>query len=273
MKNLFGRKSGFTLVELLVVIAIIGILVGMLLPAIQRVRESARRTECSNNCRQLGLAVLNYETGHQAFPPGWVAGNAGNALSEPGWGWMSKILRFVEAGNVQNQIDFKVAIDDPMHTDIIQQVVPVFLCNSDSSPRVVNLGKHVEHGAHRVISRKQHAHQELLVGRSNFSGCFGSTEIEDSPFAGNGVFYANSKTSISDIRDGASNTIMIGERTNEIGAVSWVGVVGEVDEPMARIVATADHAPNDRDGHFEDFRSSHPTGINVTFRRRLNALY
>ena len=144
------------------------------------------------------------------------------------------------------------------------QVIPVFLCNSDPSPRIVDLGAHVERGTHRVVSRWQHAHDELRVGRSNYSGCFGSTEIEDSPLKGNGVFFANSEIRLSDIRDGASNTIMIGERTNEIGAVSWVGMVPEVDEPFARVVATADHAPNGPDGHFEDFRSSHPSGINVT---------
>ncbi|MFT5302262.1 MAG: type II secretory pathway pseudopilin PulG, partial [Mariniblastus sp.] len=253
------------LVELLVVIAIIGILVGMLLPAVQMVREAARRTQCSNNSRQLGLAIANYESTHQQFPSGWSTNNSKNALAEPGWGWSAQILPFVEANNLYNQIDFRVGIDDPSHRELINQVVPVFLCPTEIADDVVDLGDHVDHGGtHFVKFRKQHEHENLFVGRSNHSGVFGSSEIEDSPLKGNGVFFANSETTLSDIRDGSSNTLMIGERSHEFGAVSWVGMVPEVDEPFARIVAVADHAPNNIDGHFEDFRSYHPGGINVT---------
>jgi len=105
--------SGFTLVELLVVIAIIGILIGMLLPAVQQVREAARRIDCSNKSRQLGLAVMNYESANGVFPPGWIVNDSintsGSELS--GWGWSSIILPFIEAGNLSEQIDFNGAVD------------------------------------------------------------------------------------------------------------------------------------------------------------------
>lgn len=257
-------RNAFTLVELLVVIAIIGILIGLLLPAVQQVREAARRTDCSNKIRQMGLAIMNYESGHKHFPPGWTAGDPLDAASVPGWGWSAHILPFLEAGNVFDQIDFDVAIDDPFHTDTIKNNLAVFQCPSDAAPKLLNLDVHVEHGSHFVShDPPQHDHGELFVGRSNYSGVFGSTEIEDNPFKGNGAFFANSKIELRDFLDGQSNTIIVGERRNDLGPISWVGVVEEVDEPFARIVAVTDHAPNHHDGHFEDFRSYHPQGINV----------
>jgi prepilin-type N-terminal cleavage/methylation domain-containing protein len=97
-------RNAFTLVELLVVIAIIGILIGMLLPAVQQVREAARRTDCGNKIRQLGLAIMNYESAHKALPPGWTANDPLDAASAPGWGWSAQILPFVEAGNVYSSV-------------------------------------------------------------------------------------------------------------------------------------------------------------------------
>ncbi|MFK7768745.1 MAG: DUF1559 domain-containing protein [Mariniblastus sp.] len=270
------KTHGFTLVELLVVIAIIGILIGMLLPAVQQVREAARRSTCSNNSRQLGLAVMNYESAHEEFPPGWTTNDPMDPLAEPGWGWSVYVLPFVEGGNIYDRIDLDVAIDDHDHEDIIQTTIPVFLCPSDPNRPLVNLGEHVEHGDHDDDDHDRVAfyhptddddhddHEELWVSRSNYSGVFGSTEIDDSPLKGNGVFFANSAVRIGDVKDGTSNTIMIGERRTDLGAISWVGMVPEVDEPFARIVAVTDHSPNDDHAHFEDFRSHHPTGINVT---------
>ncbi|MDB2525638.1 DUF1559 domain-containing protein [Mariniblastus sp.] len=272
--NYKNKKSGFTLVELLVVIAIIGILIGMLLPAVQQVREAARRISCANNSRQQGLAIMNYESAFQTLPPGWKTGNPLIADDEPGWGWSAYILPFMEQNNLYNQIDFNVAIDDGAHIHTIETVVPAYQCPSEIDLPVVNLDEHVEHDHddhddHDLhdqppSSDDDHDHEELMVGRSNYSGVFGSSEIEDSPLKGNGLFYGNSVIKMGDITDGTSNTLMVGERINLLGKISWVGMVPEVDEPFARIVGAADHAPNDPGGHFEDFRSYHPQGINVT---------
>lgn len=249
MNSLNRKTLGFTLVELLVVIAIIGILIAMLLPAVQQVREAARRTTCSNNMRQSGLALMNYESSHRRLPAGWQTSNPSIPIGDPGWGWSATILPFMEGQNIHDQIDFATPISDPLHTNIIQTSIPVFQCPSDPAPEIVDLGAPDQ--------------AEFLVGRSNYSGVFGSNEIEDGPERGNGAFFANSKLTFSDLTDGLSNTMIVGERRNDFGAVSWVGVVPEISDSALRIVGIADHNPNHPDGHFEDFRSYHPAGVNV----------
>ena len=102
-KRSFPRDStGFTLVELLVVIAIIGILVGLLLPAVQAAREAARRVQCMNNVRQIGLALTNYESAHRRFPSGWVDWKQ---TTKPGWGVSQSLLPFMEQTNISSRLD------------------------------------------------------------------------------------------------------------------------------------------------------------------------
>lgn len=264
-------RSGFTLVELLVVIAIIGILIGLLLPAVQMVREAARRTSCANNVRQIGLALLNYEGTHEHYPPGWKSYKA-SGLSAPGWGWSAAILPEMEGQNLHDLIDFDVAIDDHDYEEVVRHAPQVFLCPSEVAETVVNLDSHIDHDHddHDDDDHDEyhdppiHEHDDdLWVGRSNYSGVFGDIEIEGNELQGTGAFYANSKTRLAEFRDGLSNTIIVGERRNDLGTISWVGFVPRVDEPAARIVGAADHVPNHGQGHFEDFRSYHSGGINV----------
>jgi len=103
-----------------------------------------------------------------------------------------------------------------------------------------------------------------MVARSNYSGVFGTLEFSEDPRRGNGIFFANSEVGFGELRDGSSNTLMIGERRNDFGTVTWAGVFPGVSEPFARIVGAADMSPNSNDETFENFRSYHPGGINVT---------
>ena len=131
-------RNGFTLVELLVVI---GILVGMLLPAVQQVREAARRASCANNMRQLGLALHNFESANQHFPPGFSStpttnGNVPSGVfinpetwnAAPGWGWAAFLLPFMEGNNIHDQIDFETPIWAPEHQMVIQNQLPGLFC-------------------------------------------------------------------------------------------------------------------------------------------------
>jgi len=259
------NRSGFTLVELLVVIAVIGILVSLLLPAVQMIREAARRTECSNHIRQIGLATMNYESAHKRLPTGWHVNNPSNPAGGTGWGWAYHILPQVEMQGLYDQIDWRLSVDDHAHEEVLKLMVPVFQCASDVADNLVNLNEPVSGLSRRMFHDPPQGHDEHWIARSNYSGVFGSNEINDSPMNGNGLFYGNSHLHYRDIVDGTSNTIMIGERRNDFGHLAWAGVFSDVDEPFARVVGGADHVPNHPDGHFEDFRSSHPQGANFTF--------
>ena len=131
-RNPTSRRNAFTLVELLVVIAIIGILIGMLLPAVQMVRAAARRSACQNNCKQIGLAILNYESGNMKFPPGqfWTAPEGDSNRLD--YAWSSLILPYIEANNVYDGIDFKQPYTAASNVAAAASTVPGYLCPSTS---------------------------------------------------------------------------------------------------------------------------------------------
>ena len=268
-------RKGFTLVELLVVIAIIGILIGMLLPAVQQVREAARRIQCANNSRQLSLASMNFESAHMHFPAGWTAINENVSTGEallPGWAWSAQLLPFIEQQNLSDATNFNASLTDISNEETLTQVVNTFICPSDPDDTILDFADDIPSpvgggsGTRGLQSGTQNQSQtsnQLNLARSNYSGVFGSIEIEDDPFQGNGVFFGNSSIGFRDIRDGSSNTIIIGERRNDRGGVTWLGVVPGISEPFARVVGATDHSPNDPGDGFEDFRSYHSGGINV----------
>lgn len=265
------RRSslGFTLVELLVVIAIIGILIGMLLPAVQQVRESARRISCANNLRQIGLAMLNHESANQSFPPGYTStvtsdGTVPDGVvidpvtwdAGPGWGWAARLLPFIEANNIANEIDFETPIWDASHRDLIRSRIPIFLCPSasgDETPIVVVDQSQVPYSPD--------GNTDLLLGRSHYVASHGqesawgseagsdlSGEVFTNIYTGttksvdiygdvsrvaDGPFYRNSKTRIASVTDGTSNTIFLGEHSSKLSDKTWVGVVpGAIVHPQ-----------------------------------------
>ena len=171
--NIF-KRGAFTLVELLVVIAIIGILVGLLLPAVQSAREAARRIQCTNNVRQLGLATHNYESVYGRLPSAWVS----NGLSgEPGWGWSAALLPFMEGNNIANTIDWRIAIEDTIHKDVRETVVASFNCPSDPFGSVFEIGK--ESAAYPKTV--DDGDKLFSLSKSNYIAMFGTFELEDSP--------------------------------------------------------------------------------------------
>lgn len=200
-----GRAFGFTLVELLVVIAIIGILVGLLLPAVQSVRAAARRIACTNNLRQITLAAINYQTAFTRFPAGHEH-NGGINVDDPnsnGWGWRTKVLRYMELENLFNKLDVDVKISAPANSPTIQEIVPSFLCPAD--PELNN--------ELNVIS------STISMSMSNYVGNGGSFEwsfVASDSERSDGVLgrTENSKhrgVASFDITDGLSNTFFCGE--------------------------------------------------------------
>lgn len=183
-----GRKA-FTLVELLVVIAIIGILVAMLLPAVQQVREAARRTQCANRLRQLALAVLHYESSHSHFPTSFDL--PPGEIKRGSWSIHAKLLPLMEQSVVESNIDFESDWHDQLETGVHTLGVPMLSCPSD-----INVGNRVRDGQRYVHS-------------TSYGFNMGTWFIFDpvSRETGNGAFSVASPTTHSSIRDGLSNTI------------------------------------------------------------------
>lgn len=190
------RRSGFTLVELLVVIAIIGMLVSLLLPAIQAAREAARRTQCSNNLRQVALGVLNYEGTYRCLPASTVLNlNTTSTANNLAWGVHGRILQFLEQGDLYNQVDVNQAWDFQAAIDGLQ--VPVYACPSDPQARKLR-----DPGGGKV---------KLYPTTYGFN--FGTWFLFDPATGrgGDGAFYPNSHVPLASFLDGTSQTVLAAE--------------------------------------------------------------
>jgi len=186
-----GRRDAFTLVELLVVIAIIGILVALLLPAVQAAREAARRMQCSNNLSQLILAVQNYEMAYLSYPPGTIAeqGPIKNVPQGYHHNWVSQLLPYIEEQVTYRHIDFKVSVYDPANEPAREVRIQVLDCPSSADT----------------------GHEFPL---SDYAGCHHHVEA---PIDTNntGVLFLNSSISSKDVTDGTAHTLFIGEKVSD----------------------------------------------------------
>jgi len=215
-------KSGFTLVELLVVIAIIGILIGMLLPAVQQVRAAARRTACQNNLRQIGLAVLNYESANSKFPPGQTWTALEDDPDRLDYSWMALVLPHMEANNIFQGINFELPYLNPVNLISAGEVVPGYLCPSTA----------LEDGARtdNVILDYNDV-EGVDLGCTDYMGIAGPKQSNVNPVTGedyerqHGVIIGTKGLTNEDrilvppsvtfakITDGSSNTMMVTECT------------------------------------------------------------
>ncbi len=274
-------RHAFTLIELLVVIAIIAILIGLLLPAVQKVREAAARTQCKNNLKQIGIAFHAYHTEQGRFPPGFTSQGAsrdGPGLG-PGWGWGAYLLPYLEQGNLYNQINFSKDISDPANAQARVRSLAIFLCPSDSPASPITT---VKDGSGNPICD---------VAFGNYVGMAGVYEVSGYPDTGNGspgVLLRNSRVRVTDIIDGSSNTVFVGERAwvwqgkVRSPVTTWVGAVTnavipqtlnpslgyEVEGVMVLTnsgTVAEGRVPNNFLDHVEDANSNHTNGVNFLF--------
>jgi len=272
MRQTHSRRA-FTLIELLVVIAIIAVLIALLLPAVQQAREAARRTQCRNNLRQIGLAMHNYHDSFNTFPSGWIGVENGMPSAHEGLngaGWGAMILPHLEQSNVYNLFNSNLAIEDPGNDAFRKPTLAVFRCPSDPQPEMFSIEEEGNPGT--VICDLPIANYVGSFGTVSIDGCENAPGIApvqgNGQCVGNGVLFHNSMIRIAFIPDGTSNTICAGERkTNDsLGWHStWVGRVAEAEEAFQRVLGTVDHAPNDPAAHFDDYSSQHTGGAQFLF--------
>lgn len=279
------RRSAFTLIEMLVVVAIIATLAALLLPAVQKARAAAARASCANNMRQIALGCHNYHDSFKHFPAG---------VTSNGWGWGAQLLPFVDQNPIAQNIDLTqplaagnpVPLGNPVggnnSVPATAMPIPVFICPSDSSAPITS-GFTVG---------------GMTLAPSSYAACNGNDASEvsnaTSSTTANGIFYVNSATTIESIKDGSSQTVLVGERAWGQCTGTWVGVPGLGGAPayaagpytLGGPENTLPGAPQSGDGKLlvmahchlinstfdtndggalDDFSSNHPGGANIAF--------
>jgi prepilin-type N-terminal cleavage/methylation domain-containing protein/prepilin-type processing-associated H-X9-DG protein len=245
------KRRGFTLIELLVVIAIIAILIGLLLPAVQKVREAANRVKCTNNLKQIGLGLHNYHDTNGEFPPAYVDANTDpNSTPDndigPGWGWGAYLLPYLEQDNLYRQINLNQNVGMGVNAQVSQTPLNMFKCPSDPYQQLVQV---YDSNFNKPIAVVAHGN---YVGCNGWEECFSGAGGNPQPGGGDdglsgiygsggrGLFYRNSHTRMADVTDGLTNTIFVGERSGDHAPATWAGAI-----PGGRCPAwTAGQPPN-----------------------------
>lgn len=260
-----GKRSrnsaarGMTLVELLVVIAIIGVLTSLLLPAVQAARASARRSQCQNHLKQIGLGLHHFHDSYQRLPAGFESfvtrDGTGPEWAEidpitwdaaPGWGWGAAILPYIEQGPLADSINFEHAVWSSDNAAAVEMSIPIYLCPSSQGSRdpfavldnseqpLMRYGRSISLGRSHYVANHG---QESCWGECGsaatgviFSNIYtGQTRVVevngDASQIADGPFYRNSRTRLTDVTDGLSTTIFVGEHSSSLSDKTWAGVV------------------------------------------------
>jgi prepilin-type processing-associated H-X9-DG protein len=248
------RREGLTILELLVVVTILGLLIGLLLPAVQRARESARRVQCASHLHQIGTACLLCQDATGRLPPGWIE----TPRDPSGWGWAARILPHLEQAATAEEIRFNVPIGAACHEAVRRQVIALYRCPSDHLPDWFMLEEGKEASPLRTPLYE--------LASASYVGMFGVQDPDESPpESGNGTFIGNRAFRTEDLRNGSSNTLLVGERTGWLLPSTWVGMDLRNEEGPGRIVGCANLPPNHAEADECEFSSRHIGGAQFVF--------
>jgi prepilin-type processing-associated H-X9-DG protein len=235
-------------------------------------REAANRLGCANHLKQMGLACHAHHDATGSFPHGYRAGCHPNPFaSSPGWGWAAYLLPYLEQQNLYHRIDVHLSIENPVNS-ARETPVSMYLCPSD--PGVPNVFTITDAVGNAITD----------AAPISYGACFGSGDLDEVPGPKEGVFYRDSRIRLTDITDGTSSTILIGDRAWSHAMAPWAGAINKAVlrggplnpwrssplavYPSANFPLVQAHSINnvtDPDGALDDFYSQHPGGVNMLF--------
>lgn len=253
------RRSGLTVLELVVVIAIIGVLLALVLPAVQAVRESARNQQCLHRLRQLGLALHSYHEVERTLPPGWRL----DARRETAFGWGTALLPFLEQQPLYRTIDTDAAVTSPANRQLAEAMLPIYCCPSDHGPEQFAL--YAEKGEHESLHQDS---QTILatLPRSNYVAIFGISDPDASPGdRGEGTFVEDRGVRFAEVVRGLSQVVLIGERSTRKLPSSWFGFVVDGEDAAGRVAANLFRGPNRDDADECELDSRHTGHVNFVW--------
>jgi len=285
----FRPSAGFTLIELLVVIAIIAVLIALLLPAVQAAREAARRAQCTNNLKQIGLALHGYHDAQGVYAPGYLTKIGGGGVmgtpdpdtrdAGPGWAWGALLLPYMEQSSLYGSLNVSLPSWDLANTTGARASVATYLC--PSAPDMTRVYD-VKNEGGTTVATFSRSHYGANAGRVEAW----ATDSDDWSTISDGPIYRNARIGVAAVTDGLSNTVFISEHSSSLSDKTWVGVVpGAVGCPTPRyafsecdVSATqvllhsgpnpwenppVVHPPNSRLAKICGTFSDHPGGSNV----------
>jgi prepilin-type processing-associated H-X9-DG protein len=264
-----SQRTALTILELLVVVGIVGLLVGLLLPALMSARETARRLQCASNLREIGLAVHQYHDTAHVLPEAWKVASDGIS----GYGWAVALLPYLEEVNLHKSIDARASVMAHRNETSKNTILTIMLCPSDISEQMFELYAEPPqtHTAQSTLSSPSNANPAssplVRLPAANYLGVFGTLEADDSFPAplGDGPIVAGRRVRFADLQRGQSHTLLIGERTTAMVPSTWLGVHFRGEDAACRLVGSAITTPNCTPCDECEFASRHSGGSNFVW--------